>query len=196
MTAEHLANKSAPVAPCSATTSCNISAAGRGPAKLDLCTRQGLVGGTSTNEAAPSNSCQVAGDVTQQCGSDMYCNSKTTSNICKCTAGEDECGLYGTCAPTPCKQCSTCITQLQDFVASQVAATNATAANVADAFNTYCNANLGSLEVTTATCSAVADAIRKTANTGRRAGSLCSLLGKRWLGVCVSSGCFLQPKGQ
>lgn len=109
----------------------------------------------------------------------MFCSSKTTQSICTCINGKDTCSDYGSCAPTPCKQCGDCVAQLQNFAAAQAAAPSATAAQVADGFSVFCSGNLVSLGTTAATCSAVTESIKKTANIGRRAGTMCSLLGKQ-----------------
>lgn len=152
---------------CSATTACNVTA-GKLQNGLDLCTREGVLGGTSTNDSA-SGSCKLSDSAA--CSAGMFCSDKPQiATICTCVNGADTCDLYGTCAPTPCKQCGDCVAQLQNYVTGQLAATDSTAAQVADAFSAYCGTNL--------TCTAVSDAIRKTANIGRRAGTLCSLLGR------------------
>lgn len=165
------------LAECPAQVSaCQVAAAAGQQAKaLDYCSIKGVAGETLEAVASgtkPPNSCQADGDCST---SGSFCSMATQTRVCSCTndTGVVGCEMFGTCEKTPCKVCSDCVVDLQGHVSSTLG-DHGTA--VAGAFQTTCvdKGNAASM------CAASAAYIQSSnrGNLGRRAGAICSMLGK------------------
>ena len=146
--------------------------------RLDLCTAQGVSGGSAVPGISPTGNLPAgACRTTSDCGSStLMCSMDTlvTQRHCTCSSGRDSCEMVGRCVETPCKRCSDCVSQLQSFVTSQP--TNTTAAAIGDAFYSACASY--PLNRPAPICSVVRTFIlfSKRGNLGRRAGALCGML--------------------
>lgn len=175
------------LAECSAATvTCNITAvAGQDPQRVNLCTMEGVVGGTAvadvSGQAAPGSCHNNAGCPTPG----TFCSLEAQTRVCSCDSGTGAvtCEMWGACQPTPCKVCSDCVADLQPYVTG--IADNSTAPTVSAAFQVACtNKSYPQL-----LCGAAASFISTSnkGNLGRRAGALCSILGK-WYVSCIAWG--------
>ena len=143
--------------------------------KLNLCTLEGLEGGTSlpgisATGTLPLNTCDTDAD----CNSaDLQCSRLDERPLCACFDGKDSCRKIGGCVTTPCKACNNCLLSLQTFVTGHAAAS--AAATGADFF-VLCTE---SLRYSIPMCTSIRDSILSGmgGNLGRRAGGLCMILG-------------------
>lgn len=112
-------------------------------------------------------------------GTDQMCDKTTTAPFCTCYRGVDRCRNIGKCVLKPCPSCSKCLTDFQAFVTSAAGMT--TASNISAAFEAECNTKRNA---SSDMCASAALSIRNSykGNAGRRAGSICRLLGE-----CVPS---------
>lgn len=146
--------------------------------QLDYCT---VKGGTTTSGdklepvatgTRPARSCTANGDCTD---AGFSCSMATQTRVCTCAnnTGAVSCQMYGTCERTPCKVCSDCVANLQDYVNTTSDSDNSSV--VAGMFQSECVKNSTQLM-----CAASAAFIQSSnrGNLGRRAGALCSMLGR------------------
>lgn len=123
-----------------------------------------------------------------QCISDSDCNNAAlmcdttlTAPFCTCYKGVDECRNVGKCVKKPCIACGDCLSAFQDFVANEATTSLDTAAGVATRFAAACRDLYNtSLDACENARQAIASSYK--GNAGRRAGSICKLLGE-----CVPS---------
>lgn len=110
-----------------------------------------------------------------QPGSSCFCDSAT---------GIDTCTKYSECKKTPCKVCSDCLADFNNFTRAQEF--NQDVNSVKAAFATFCT----KAGFTSDTCTAVTSDTRSTLNGMKRAGLLCNLLQQ-----CATSyaDCELKP---
>jgi len=152
---------------------------GSAPQPLNLCSVEGIVGGTSvpdiTGQPAPG-SCKTDSD----CGAQgTFCSMASTQRVCSCVSstGAVTCEVYGSCQPTACKVCSDCVAGLQGHVNSTAGVVGAdSAAAVAAAFQSTCSSQGNTEQMCAASTMFIASSNK--GNLGRRAGALCSVLGK------------------
>ena len=143
--------------------------------KLNMCTLEGLQGGTalpgiSATGALPSSTCDTDADCIS---ADYQCSRKDERPLCACFDGKDSCRKIGGCVITPCKSCNNCIQSLQGFVQDHA---TATAALTAASFFTLCSTTLGySIPVCTSIQASIL--MSMDGNLGKRGGQLCTLLG-------------------
>lgn len=163
------------------------------PGSIDMCTREGVSGGRLVDKyqpegtSAPLGSCRPGPAFSTDCGNtgDLYCNSDVDNaqELCTCASatGVDTCNTYGKCVATPCSTCQTCLTALQPYLQQlqSLPADTTSATDVASTFEAFCSKPSVSL-ATASSCHQVAAYIGTTFRgyAGRRAGVLCSMLGK------------------
>lgn len=109
--------------------------------------------------------------------------------VCRCLDGGDSCDNAGSCAVrkvvqpvavplTPCQECQQCITAVQPFVATAVASASDTADSLAGRFEALCLSNYTSKDVVNCKNAKNAVSYSYRGNAARRAGVLCTKLGK------------------
>lgn len=175
-----------------------------------MCTRSGVTGGSllsgfaAPGTPAPQDSCRVDAD----CNSaDLYCSTdaRDTQEVCTCDSGVDACVKYGKYKATPCAVCASCIGQLRpylrllDNLPSGLTDTDAAAQVAALQFETICNASLtgtGSAIANTEGCRKLADYTRSSFRgyAGRRAGSICSMVGQCTSSLLQDASCQLTSR--
>ncbi|KAF8061401.1 hypothetical protein HT031_004492 [Scenedesmus sp. PABB004] len=183
-----------PGALCAALGACNATAWGGGAAQcalsptgttLDLCSTDGVapVGGADTyvpgyppsGGALPAGFCGLDSD----CGSaDMVCDKASAVSLCSCygPTGTDSCRTLGQCRLKPCPSCAACLAGFNTIVTGAAVTSALTADAVAAAVAPVCAAANRSA----AACDNLGLAIRASfkGSLGRRAGSICGLLGE------------------
>jgi hypothetical protein len=173
---------------CEALGSCNATALASGTmacemeSPLDLCAAGG---GSDVPEDAvdvlpgyandnPVGMCSVDGD----CGSvDKFCDKSVPVNLCSCYNGKDTCRSLGRCRFTPCKRCSNCLSAFGSFVSTTAQALTDGYA-LSTAFASTC-AGVDDDIADSTLCRSASLAIGGSfkGNAGRRASSICRLLG-------------------
>lgn len=121
---------------------------------------------------AAIGTCTASGN----CGDSVQytCNTATRQRLCSCDAatGADTCVSLGTCQPTPCGLCSSCVAKVLNFTQRWKDSNNTT--TVADAWSDYCAfiqpANASA-------CSTIRQNILSNINVAKKAGLLCKQLG-------------------
>jgi hypothetical protein len=179
------------LAECPAQTPpCNVAPAiGQSSKPLDYCTIKGVAGETLEGVASgfrPTNGCRTDLECAAY-GTGFFCSMATQTRVCTCanSTGDVSCDMFGTCEKTPCKICSDCISDLQDYVGKTSDADNSTA--TAAAFQATCVKGGNAAPI----CAASAAYIQSSnkGNLGRRAGALCSMLGEASLMLPVEVAC-------
>lgn len=163
--------------PCGVKVQTNATGTKTGP--LDMCTVEGIEGGTAVAGTAPEFSftgrrCFSDAD-TKEVG--LTCDITTpgsTSTVCVCDAGVDTCRTLGTVVKTPCRQCNDCLKEWGRFAAQQRFQTASGA--VAQMFAKQCAGTGRSLSA----CAAVNSSITASTagNYAKRAGLVCQALGE------------------
>jgi hypothetical protein len=104
---------------CSLTpdTSTEPATSGVPLGQLDLCTVEGVTGGTnvlgvSDSRSTPAGRCFATSDCKNP---GFTCDTTTSSLICSCYEGEDTCAVLGYCVRTPCRVCSDCLEEMRDM---------------------------------------------------------------------------------
>lgn len=181
---------SASLAECPAATSgLEVAVAVGQPAKpLDYCTVKGVAGEpleALVSGIKPNGACNVA------VGCPLarhFCSLATQTRACTCanTTGTVTCEVFGQCEPDSCSVCADCVVGLQGYV-QNVSAVESSAA-VAEAFQATCAAKGSSALMCAASKTFIGSSNK--GNLGRRAGAICSMLGRcRGTGpVQVTSG--------
>jgi len=112
------------------------------------------------------------------CGTDLQCDIKNTTNYYTCNGGYDTPTAYGRCIPkpaaptgTPQERCSACLTTVRPLVDRAVANASLKGSDLGKAFYDVCSTKGYAL----AACSRVSAAIESSysGNLARRAGALC-----------------------
>jgi hypothetical protein len=160
---------------------------------IDLCTVEGVQGGSLAtgivrSMTLPAGKCRVTADCNN---TDLMCSMATEpSSLCTCSNGVDSCYQLGSCVPTPCKRCNSCLQDVRDFARSVMYQTSPSA--IAEAFRVHC---LDKMKRPQATCAAAVAAITGSqgGNIGKRAAGLCQLL-QDCEKANLGAGCSLSSK--
>ncbi|KAF8072463.1 olpB [Scenedesmus sp. PABB004] len=150
---------------------------------VDGCTRSGVSGGARLPGIGPDGAPPPLGACRPgllACGSaDEQCSMAAPTEVCTCAGGVDTCVSYGACVPTPCAACQACLAALQTHVggvAAELPAATAAPADVAARAAAACAAaSLATGEGCAKLASFVSGSYR--GYPGRRAGTMCSVLG-------------------
>lgn len=153
------------------------------PGSLDACAVEGVatgsdVPGTSRILALPKDTCDNDADCQQTDPERMCVRAETPVPFCTCSvsSGLETCRNIGGCADTPCKSCRVCLQSFQSFVTTPSYAATASPDEIAAAFSTACAAtNKYSASACESARVGIASSFR--GNAGRRAGSICRLMG-------------------
>lgn len=145
---------------------------------FDQCTMQGVASGDdvpgfkAAGDALPAGRC----DNDKDCGDTdvMMCKRtpETLASVCTCYKGQDTCRSLGVCVKRPCPGCQDCLKEFVPFVDSPYTQ-ESTVAGLELLFASRCNRSA-------VICQAAKVAIVNSynGNAGRRAGSICRLLGE------------------
>lgn len=121
-----------------------------------------------------SHRCDSDNDCSATLDTDYMCDKTLTTDFCSCYKGQDSCRAIGTCVLKPRPSCERCLAEFGSILDPL-----ASAAEVATQFGASCV-----LSRSSDSCNSAKQAIASSykGNAGRRAGSICSLLGE-----CVPS---------
>jgi hypothetical protein len=153
------------------------------PSTLDACAIEGVavgsdVPGTSRILALQRDTCDNDVDCQQTDPERMCVRAETPVPFCTCSvaSGLETCRNIGGCADTTCKSCRMCLQSFQSFVNAPPYAATASPDEIAAAFATACAAtNRYSASACGSARVGIANSFR--GNAGRRAGSICRLMG-------------------
>ncbi|KAF6251912.1 hypothetical protein COO60DRAFT_1674268 [Scenedesmus sp. NREL 46B-D3] len=166
---------------------CRLRAAVAGSditAALDLCTVEGVVGGSPVSDA--------------DCGADMQCDRSDVKFSYRCQAGLDTEVKRGTCVAKPppvdttippCTRCGLCLNNVRASVEIAALNTTTTPAELATNFYTACSAANYSLAACSSVQAAIASSYR--GNLARRAGALCLRMRECTGSLSTDSTCVL-----
>ncbi|KAF6254423.1 hypothetical protein COO60DRAFT_1665172 [Scenedesmus sp. NREL 46B-D3] len=197
---------------CSALQQCSnlqsdcrlkAEAIGVDTSSLDLCSVEGVDGGTALKDVVtvagvPAGRCLTDAD----CSADMQCNTGNTTRVLRCSAGLDTAMSYGLCVAkppppalvTPCERCSSCITAIKSVVDAANASSSQSAGSLAAGFSAWCSAqNTYPLTSCRAVQTSISDSFN--GNLARRAGALCTRLGECSSSVAADSACRIVTGG-
>lgn len=149
--------------------------------KLDACSMEGVangadVPGTSRKLQLPTDTCDKDADC-QATDAERECRRDSPVPFCTCSDGIERCRDIGGCADTACKSCRVCIQAFQSF-ADQHSGSSASPDVIASDFAAICGA--APLDKYKQMCESAKIGIANSfkGNAGKRAGSICHLLGE------------------
>jgi hypothetical protein len=137
----------------------------------------------------PEGKCQRNTD----CNVTSECDLSTTSQVCRCNRGLDQCQAVGQCKPlpppreaTPCERCNSCVLGVQPTIGTLLA-TNASTKAITDALYSWCSSAGYSLTSCQTLSTVVTASFR--GNLGLRAGAVCARLGECAASLVGSTTC-------